>query len=71
MSKRYLLYAEEGLEHKFVVVPEWSLIADDDEIAAALRTLLSEGHLVHGTVDTEGNKRVARRIEKSGPPGCS
>ena len=69
MSKRYLLYAEEGLEHKFVVVPEWSLIADDDEIVAALRTLLSEGHLVHGTVDTEGNKRVARRIEKSGPTG--
>ena len=69
MSKRYLLYAEEGLEHRFVVVPEWSLIADDDEIVAALRTLLSEGHLVHGTVDTEGARRVARRIEKSGPTG--
>ena len=24
MSKRYLLYAEEGLEHRFVVVPEWA-----------------------------------------------
>ena len=69
MSKRYLLYTEEGLEHRFVIVPEWALIADDDEIIAALRTLLSEGRLVHGTVDTEGNRRVARRIEKEGPTG--
>lgn len=69
MSKRYLLYAEESLEHRFIVVPEWAIIADDDEIVAALRTLLSEGRLIHGTVDSEGNRRVARRIEKSGPTG--
>ena len=69
MSKRYLLYTEEELEHRFVVVPEWAQIAEDEEIVAALRTLLSEGRLTHGTVDTEGNRRVARRIEKSGPTG--
>ena len=68
MSKRYLLYARRA----------WSIVrrrarmgADRGgrEIVAALRTLLSEGRLVHGTVDTEGNRRVARRIEKDGPTG--
>jgi hypothetical protein len=69
MSKRYLLYTEEEFAHRFVVVPEWALIRDDDEIVAALRTLLSEGHLTHGTVDTDGNRRVPRRITKPGPTG--
>jgi hypothetical protein len=70
MSKRYLLYTEEGLEHRFVVVPEWALIKDDDEIVAALRTLLSEGHLTHGTVDTEGNRAGSRDgSRRAAPPG--
>jgi 5S rRNA maturation endonuclease (ribonuclease M5) len=69
MSKRYLLYSEESLEHRFIVVPEWSTIANDDEVVALLRTLLSEGHASHGTVDAEGGKREARLIEKKGPTG--
>jgi Bifunctional DNA primase/polymerase, N-terminal len=68
MSKRYLLYSEEPLAHRVVVIPEWALIKDDDEIVAAVRVLLSEGHLVHGTVDGDG-RRKARRIEKAGPCG--
>jgi 5S rRNA maturation endonuclease (ribonuclease M5) len=68
MSKRFLVYSDEPLAHRFIVVPEWSSIAKDDEIVASLRTLLSEGRLVHGTVDGEG-KREARRIEKGGPTG--
>jgi len=68
MSKRFLLYTEESLEHRFLIVPEWAVIAKDEEIVAALRTLLSEGRLIHGTVDGD-RKRQARRIEKAGPTG--
>jgi hypothetical protein len=68
MSKRFLFYDEEPYSHRFVVVPEWASIADDDELVALLRTLLSEGRIVHGTVEGEG-KRSARRIEKAGPTG--
>ena len=68
MSKRFLFYDEEPYSHRFVVVPEWASIADDDELVALLRTLLSEGCIVHGTVEGEG-KRSARRIEKEGPTG--
>lgn len=68
MSRRYLFYTEEEFSHRFVVVPEWASIKDDEELVAMLRTLLSEGRLIHGTVEGEG-KRTARRIEKEGPTG--
>jgi Toprim domain len=68
MSRRYLFYTEDELAHRFVYVPEWGSIADDDELVAILRTLLSEGQIVHGTVEGDG-KRTARRIEKQGPTG--
>jgi hypothetical protein len=68
MSRKYLFYLEEEFAHRFLVVPEWASIKDDEEIVAMLRTLLSEGRIVHGTVEGDG-KRTARRIEKSGPTG--
>lgn len=52
-----------------LVIPEWELIAKDEELVALVRTLLSEGRVVHGTVETEGKRREARRIEKEGPTG--
>ena len=67
-SKRYLFYAEEDFAHRFVVVPEWASIKEDEEIVAVLRVLLSEGRIIHGTVEGEG-RRTARRIEKNGPTG--
>jgi hypothetical protein len=69
MSKRYLLYMEETLSHRVVYVPELASLGDDEEIMAALRTLLSEGRLIHGTVDRESNRRTARPITKEGPTG--
>jgi hypothetical protein len=66
MSRRYLFYSEEGFEHRFVVIPEWASIKDDDELVALVRVLLSEGRIVHGTVDVD---RTARLIEKQGPTG--
>ena len=68
MSKRYLLYSEEPLAHRILVIPEWAQIAQDDELVASLRTLLSEGRLIHGTVSADG-KPTAHRIEKDGPTG--
>lgn len=67
-SRRYLFYTEEELAHRFVYVPEWASLKDDDELVAMLRTLLSEGRIVHGTVEGDG-RRTARRIEKAGPTG--
>jgi hypothetical protein len=68
MSRRYLLYSEEPLAHRFIVIPEYAVIEKDEEIVAALRTLLSEGRLIHGTVSADG-KPTAYRIEKEGPIG--
>jgi hypothetical protein len=68
MSKRFLLYSEESLAHRFLVIPEWASIVGDGELVASLRTLLSEGRLIHGTVDGDA-RRTARRIEKEGPTG--
>ncbi len=67
-SRRYLFYEEETFSHRIIYVPEWASIKEDEEIVAMLRILLSEGRIVHGTVEGEG-KRSARRIEKKGPTG--
>jgi hypothetical protein len=66
MSRRYLFYSEESFEHRFVYIPEWASIKDDEELVALLRVLLSEGRIVHGTVDID---RSARLIRKGGPTG--
>jgi hypothetical protein len=68
MSKRYLLYTEEPLSHRILVIPEWAVIEKDEEIVAVLRTLLSDGRLIHGTVTSDG-KLEGKRIEKEGPTG--
>lgn len=68
MSRRFLFYDDCSYSHRFLVVPEWASVKDDEEIVAMLRVLLSEGRIVHGTVEGEG-KRKARRIEKAGPTG--
>jgi 5S rRNA maturation endonuclease (ribonuclease M5) len=66
MSRKYLFYADESYEHRFIYVPEWASIKEDEELVALLRVLLSEGRIVHGTVDAE---RKAQLIEKAGPTG--
>jgi hypothetical protein len=68
MSKRYLFYTEESLAHRFIYVSEWASIREDAELVAALRVLLSEGHLVRGTVDADG-RHAPRLIDKEGPTG--
>jgi hypothetical protein len=66
MSRRFLFYDEESYAHRVLLIPEAAQVIDDDELLALLRTLLSEGRVVHGTVVGEG-KPTARRIVKEGP----
>jgi hypothetical protein len=68
MSPKYLFYAEESFAHKILYIPEWATIKNDPEIVAMVRVLLSEGRIVHGTVEGEGRKR-GRKIVKDGPTG--
>lgn len=68
MSRKYIFFTEEEFSHRFIYVPEWASIKDDEDIVATVRVLLSEGRVVHGTVDSDG-RRKARRIEKDGPTG--
>jgi hypothetical protein len=72
MSRRFLFYDVEEYSHRFLIVPEWATIKDDDEMVATLRVLLSECRIVHGTVDGPADgkgKREAVRIKKEGPTG--
>ncbi len=66
MSRRFLFYDEDSYSHRVLLIPEAAQVIDDDELLALLRTLLSEGRVVHGTVSGEG-KPTARRIVKEGP----
>lgn len=66
MSRRFLFYTEAEFSHRFIYVPEWASIKDDEELVALLRVLVSEGRVVHGTVD---KNREAHLIEKDGPTG--
>jgi hypothetical protein len=68
MSKRFLFYSPKSLAHRFIYISEWASIREDGELVAALRVLLSEGHLVRGTVEADG-KHTARLIDKEGPTG--
>ena len=66
MSRRYLFYDEEEYSHRVLSVPEAGQVIGDDELLALLRTLLSEGRVIHGTVTADG-KPKAVKIEKAGP----
>ena len=37
MSRRLLFYTEEVFAHRFLIVPEWASIKDDEEVVAMLR----------------------------------
>jgi hypothetical protein len=71
-SNLYLLYEEpdnpHSLSHRFIYVPEWTTIAEKEELVALFRVLVSEGHVVHGTVEGQGEKK-ARTLSKVGPTG--
>jgi hypothetical protein len=67
-SRLYLLYQDKPLSHRFIYVPEWTTLKDDEDLISILRTLVSEGHINHGTVEGQGRKE-ARELVKEGPTG--
>jgi len=66
MSKRYLFYDKRSYSHRVLSVAEAGQVIGDDELLALLRTLLSEGRVIHGTVTADG-KPEPRLIQKHGP----
>jgi hypothetical protein len=69
MSERFLVYDPEPLAHRMIVISEAAGIVGDFA-TYLVRTLLSEGRLVYGTVDRDDKGNVkGRKIEKPGPTG--
>jgi hypothetical protein len=68
MSEKTLVYTEELLEHRFIVLYEAAGMGGDFQ-EYLIRSLLSEGRIDYETVEktTEGMK--PRRIRKDGPTG--
>lgn len=73
MSERALVYSEEPLAHRIIVIYEAAGMAGDGFAPYFLRTLLSEGHLRYETVETppegqaEGRRPGARRADRRDP----
>jgi hypothetical protein len=69
MSEKALVYSEEPLKHRFLVIYEAAGMKG--EFAEyAIRSLLSEGQLRYLTVDkTAGGRLAPRLIERAGPTG--
>ena len=68
MSDRFLAYDEEPIAHRMIVVAEAAGLGEHGDFL--LRTLLSEGRLVWGTVEKTTSGLQARRIERGGPCGA-
>jgi hypothetical protein len=67
-SDKALVYSEEPLSHRFVVMCEARGL-DNAWAAYFIRSLLSEGRLVYETVEKTPAGLRARRIEREGPTG--
>jgi hypothetical protein len=71
MSERALVYSEEPLEHRVLVIYEAAGMASDGFAPYFLRTLLSEGHIRYESVSTEKNgKPKGVVLERPGPTGA-
>ncbi len=68
MSARTLIYTEESLAHRMLVVYEAAAI-DDEFQNYVIRSLLSEGQIIYETVEKVAGQFTTRLIEKPGPTG--
>jgi len=66
-SERALIYTDEDLHHRMLVLYEADAIAKGGRGAYLLRTLLSEGEIRHETVEKAGKGFATRKITKAGP----
>lgn len=69
MSERALIYSEESLVHRMLVIYEAAGVADEGFAPYFLRSLLSEGHLRYETVETGNGKPKGLVLEREGPTG--
>ncbi len=71
MSERALVYSEEPLAHRTIVIYEAAGMASDGFAPYFLRTLLSEGHIRYETVETpKQGKPKGVVLEREGPTGA-
>jgi len=68
MSDKNLVYSEEPLEHRFLIIYEASGM-EGDMASYLIRSLLSEGRLAYEMVEKTPEGLRSRRIEKEGPTG--
>ena len=68
MSERTLVYTEESLEHRFIVLYEAAGLGGDLQ-EYIIRSLLSEGRIDYETVEKTPEGMRPRRITKEGPTG--
>src|SRR3984893_4954477 len=68
-SEKALIYTDEDLHHRMLVLYEADAIAKAGHGAYLLRTLLSEGEIRHETVEKAGRGFATKKITKSGPTG--
>lgn len=68
MSPKALAYDTEPLQHRILIVYE-AAGAADETASYLLRTLLSEGHIRHSTVEATKDGVRPRLVEREGPTG--
>jgi hypothetical protein len=68
MSERALIYDDEPIAHRFLVIYEAAGLRGDF-LLYAMRSLLSEGRLMYTTVEKTAEGLRARTIEREGPTG--
>ena len=68
MSERTLLYTDEPLEHRHIILSEAAGIGGDFQ-EYVIRTLLSEGFLEYEFIEKTSEGLRPRRIRKEGPTG--
>jgi hypothetical protein len=68
MSTMFMAYDTEPLSHRILVIAEAAGLAGGQG-AYLVRSLISEGRLIHGTVESTTEGFRSRRIEREGPTG--
>jgi hypothetical protein len=67
LSPRALAYTDENLAHRAVILAEAVSLVTSDESGYLVRTLLSEGRIVHESVEKTASGLKAVKLEREGP----
>ena len=69
MSEHALIYSEEPLKHRFLIIFEYTGASNKDFTNYIVRSLLTEGKIIYDTVEKTHEGLRPRRIVKEGPTG--